>query len=267
MISPRIVSGLTVTGVAAMLALVGGYTDNVFIACAYLIASIVAGIGAYVLLINGRSFFQKKTKIEERYLDLRKVAGVSDERLRQWYIPVAVNASNEALQFATRALARRQARILGVEKGPEEARKNRDRWTYAVYLVATSTYPSDTRSVEDSMEWLFMLVPESARQWLGGNSKVSRTMMDAIINQSPDNPIWRLVHNTKVVEPAVSQERNKVEKEPIQGAQKPANVLIQSEDSAEVSSISVGSAQTSFRGKGLIDSTIDKAQGEIRLET
>jgi len=194
--SIRVVSGLVVVGVAALLSLMGGHTDNYLYAAAYLIMSVITGVAAWVLLSNASLRRKKVIEIDEKYWTLRQTVGVRDELLQDWYIAVAMNMSPEALDYATSVLRVRMSRLLGVEAGQENAREHRDRWTYAVFLVAITTYPSNRVTIPESLERVFTFVPDSARNWLVGHRKVGITMMDALSKRSRDNPIWNLAATT-----------------------------------------------------------------------
>jgi len=210
---PWTLAGVAGAGVAALLCLADGPPTDLLHVARLFIASVSSGLMIGLLLTNspihkilsaanrrGR-LGMDGSAIKPCYWQLQQVAGVTDDLFIAWYIPFLNQVSTEQLRRITNALKRRQSRLMGTQLGHEAARQQRDRWTYAVFLVASLSISSETNCHTTSNRsgavrdlcLLLEIIPDSARLWLTASPDICHCIVDALLFQSDENPVWSLL--------------------------------------------------------------------------
>jgi len=207
-------AGVAGVSVAILLCLTDGPPTELGLVAQFVIASVSTGLMIRLLLVSSRipESLRPATKrgtedlgrvaVEPRYWQLQQVAGVTDDLFIAWYLPFLSSPSTEQLSLITNALKRRQSRLMGTEHGHEAARQQRDRWTYAVFLVASlsindesicSNVTTNKSGATHDLSQLLELIPDSARVWLTACPDICRCIIDALLIRSDENPIWSLL--------------------------------------------------------------------------
>lgn len=193
--------------VAGVSAVAGGHADSPHRAIIYVLIGIGLAVAGHWLLTQKASKPHKLEAVNPWLRDLSEATGMTNEHFVKWYQPIAEKQSQSMIEFATHVLKQRRGRIFGVEAGHEAARRNRDRWTYAIFLAAIAHVSGSQTEREKGLSTLLFEIPESAREWLLRNSEVTDTLSNALLTPSGTNPIWQLIDDvmrksTKPVETA-----------------------------------------------------------------
>ncbi len=187
----RLIGGLAAFACAGVLAVAGGNADQ--LGWAFIYVSVASGLAitSVLLLSQSRCSKQINLRISSTYQELIEAAGVTDEMFNRFYRPVVEHLETPNLELPVKALKRRRGTYLGSQNDHENVRRNRDRWTYAVFLAAIG------KTHERGMELVVFATPQDARDWLSHEKLVVSTLIDAL-SASPDrhNAITRLLTNT-----------------------------------------------------------------------
>jgi|GEM_PF-4320344 len=207
-------SGWLALAGAGASAVAGGHADSWGRSILYVAIGCMLAFSGFWLL----SKMSKKTgagrTLDPRFRELSEVSGMTNEHFVAWYQPIAEKQTQSTVAFATRVLKQRRGRIFGMENGHEAARRNRDRWTYTVFLAAVAQVSANQRAREKGLATLLLTIPESACEWLQREPKIVDTLTNAILSPSARNPVWQLIDDAR-------ERPNESAKQPIAPQQQP----------------------------------------------
>lgn len=187
----RLIGGLIAFASAGVMAVAGGNADHWGRALMYVSAACGLAVIAVFLLIKIRRNNNRNESVSGKYRELLEATGVSDEMFNRFYLPVAEQLEAPALRYGIATLRLRRGVYLGTQQGHENARRNRDRWTYAVFLAAVH------KASERGMELVLFRTPQDARDWLLREELVVSTLADALTGTgATKNPIKQLLTDT-----------------------------------------------------------------------